>query len=361
MGQLFQSFWWGESLSPYEWLSLKSFIDFGHGFDLYTFDPHIAVPAQVRVRDASEFAGRDEFFVYQDGFGKGSPAAFANMFRYRLLAERGGWWVDADVVCLSEDIPGYPQFVAYQENDFVGTAVMRFEPHHPIMVQCLARAMEKGRSVRWGDTGPQLLTQVLRELAETEHIFDPSVCYPVHYNDAFALLLPAKAEWVARRLAESRFLHLWNAMLRNAGVRKTYLPPRGSVLRRLVEQHHVSGWSGEYDEAGLSETAEVRAQLQAEAARRAELETALGDADARLQTETGRRAELESALRDAHMSIEAGTGRRNEVETELRASMVAHDQLRAERDALLGSTSWRLTAPLRALSRRLLRLSRTAK
>src|SRR5262249_11351889 len=28
MGQLFQSFWWGEPLSPYEWLGLKSFIDF---------------------------------------------------------------------------------------------------------------------------------------------------------------------------------------------------------------------------------------------------------------------------------------------------------------------------------------------
>ena len=53
MGQLFQSFWWGEPLSPYEWLSLKSFIDFGHRFDLYSFDPHIAVPAQVRVRDAA--------------------------------------------------------------------------------------------------------------------------------------------------------------------------------------------------------------------------------------------------------------------------------------------------------------------
>jgi len=107
MGQLFQSFWWGEPLSPYEWLSLKSFVDCGHDFDLYSFDPHIAVPAQVRVRDAAELAGRAEFFVYEQGFGKGSTAGFANLFRYILLAERGGWWVDTDVVCLSDAIPDY--------------------------------------------------------------------------------------------------------------------------------------------------------------------------------------------------------------------------------------------------------------
>ena len=30
----------------------------------------------------------------------GSLAAFSNLFRYKLLLERGGWWVDTDVICL---------------------------------------------------------------------------------------------------------------------------------------------------------------------------------------------------------------------------------------------------------------------
>jgi Alpha 1,4-glycosyltransferase conserved region len=352
MGQLFQSFWWGEFLSPYEWLSLKSFIDFGHRFDLYAFDPDIAVPAQVRVRDAAELVNRDEFFVYQDGFGKGSPAAFANMFRYRLLAERGGWWVDTDVICLSDDIPDYPQFVARQEDDLVNIAVMRFPPRDPVMLRCLELTREKGRSVRWGESGPQLLTQVLRESGKTEGIFDSSLCYPIHYNDALTLLQPSQAERVANRLAGARFLHLWNAMLRGFGVRKSYLPPHGSMLRRLVEHHQIGGWTGEYDEAGLSEAADVHARLRAEASRRAELETALHDADARLQRETGRRAELESGLRDAQVRIAAESAQRSELESAL-------DHLRTERDALVASTSWRLTAPLRGLGRGLSRARRT--
>jgi hypothetical protein len=144
---------------PYEWLSLKSFVDLGHDFDLYSFDPHIAVPAQVRVRDAAELAGGAEFFVYERGFGKGSPAAFVNLFRYKLLAERGGWWVDTDVACLSDAIPDYPQFVARQVDGLVNNAVLRFERRHPVMLRCLELAEEKGRSVRWGDTGPRLLTK----------------------------------------------------------------------------------------------------------------------------------------------------------------------------------------------------------
>ena len=256
MGQLFQSFWWGGPLSPYEWLSLKSFIDFGHDFDLYSFDSHIAVPAQVRVRDAAELADRAEFFVYERGFGKGSPAGFANLFRYYLLAERGGWWVDTDVVCLSDAIPDYPQFVARQVDGLVNNAVMRFERRHPVMLRCVELAAEKGRSVRWGDTGPRLLTQVMQELGETQGIFDPSVCYPVDHLHALDVLRPAKLARVTARSDGSQFLHLWNQMLTHAGVRKTYLPPRGSLLRRLVERHQIGGWDGEYDEAELSAAVE---------------------------------------------------------------------------------------------------------
>jgi len=51
---LFQSFWHGGPLSPYESFCLRSFIDHGHSFDLYTHDLNLAVPAGVRVVDASE-------------------------------------------------------------------------------------------------------------------------------------------------------------------------------------------------------------------------------------------------------------------------------------------------------------------
>src|SRR5690349_20406971 len=67
----FQSFWSGGRFSPYEAFCLKSFIDSGHGFDLYTFETNIIAPLGVRVCDASEIFDPDELFFYEEGFGKG--------------------------------------------------------------------------------------------------------------------------------------------------------------------------------------------------------------------------------------------------------------------------------------------------
>ena len=105
---LFQSFWAGPSLSPYEHLCLTSFIDRGHAFDLYTFDANLAVPAGVQLRDAATILDQSEYFVYENGPGRGSPSAFANLFRYKLLQDKGGWWVDTDVICLADEHLGLP-------------------------------------------------------------------------------------------------------------------------------------------------------------------------------------------------------------------------------------------------------------
>ena len=152
----FQSFWWGGNLSPYELFCLKSFVDCGHAFDLYTFDPDLCVPAGVRVCDASQFSRRDEVFVYQEGFGEGSPSAFANLFRYSLLLRKGGWWVDTDVVCRTDRIPAFTEFFAHEDATHVNNAILYFEPGDPIIVQCHEEATKLGRAVQWGQTGPQL-------------------------------------------------------------------------------------------------------------------------------------------------------------------------------------------------------------
>src|SRR6187549_1688111 len=93
--------------------------------------------------------------IKAEGFGKGSPSAFSNHFRYRLLAEKGGWWIDTDVVCLSDRIPAVAEFYARQDADFVACGTMHFEPGHPVMLRCLEQTMKLGRAVKWGDTGPR--------------------------------------------------------------------------------------------------------------------------------------------------------------------------------------------------------------
>lgn len=254
MKQTFQSFWAGETLTPYERLCLRSFIDHGHAFDLYTFESGLEVPAGVNVRDAREVLPRDGFFVYRDGPGKGSPAAFANLFRYKLLADNGGWWVDTDVVCLADDIPHYGEFFAAEDDTLINIAAMRFAPTHPLMLRCFAEATRMGRGVRWGEAGPFLFTRLVNELGYRDRTLATELCYPLHHYRTTDILRPSRCADLIACTKSSLFVHLYNANLVLRGVQKHRAPPPGSMLHRWLQQHPVDGWDGTYDEETVERT-----------------------------------------------------------------------------------------------------------
>jgi hypothetical protein len=326
---LFQSFWWGP-LSPYERLCLNSFIDRGHAFDLYTFDPNLAVPAGVQLRDAAAILDQSEFFVYENGPGRGSPSAFANLFRYKLLRDKGGWWVDTDVVCLADDIPAYPEFFARQD-DLINAAVVYFQQGHPMMTRCFEQAKAAGRTVRWGDTGPRLLTRVLEESGDAARALPASVCYPIHFTEVVDLFRPSATDALQARIASAQFLHLWNEMFNQNSIQKTMQPPRGSLLRMLAERHRAQGWTAEYDLATLEHIVAVRAELERHHDERNRLQTLNQEQQAEI-AQLRAEAENSSSLRSELAGVRAEKAR-----------------LEAELRAVLRSKSWRMTAPVRRL------------
>lgn len=118
------SLWIGSKLSLMEMLTIKSFIACGHVFRLWTYsEPETKLPAGVLVMDANEILPQDKIFRYkspnQFGHGMGSVSGFSDIFRYKLLYEKGGWWVDMDVTCIK-----YLNF----DEEFV------FRPHHELRV-----------------------------------------------------------------------------------------------------------------------------------------------------------------------------------------------------------------------------------
>ncbi|WP_353572791.1 glycosyltransferase [Candidatus Albibeggiatoa sp. nov. BB20] len=94
---IIQSLWIGDALSPMEQLCISSFLKNGHSFHLYTYDTVKNIPKDTIVMDANEIIPRNKIFKYKM---YDSYAGFANMFRYKLLLEKGGYWVDSDIVCL---------------------------------------------------------------------------------------------------------------------------------------------------------------------------------------------------------------------------------------------------------------------
>lgn len=90
-----QSLWIGQELSTLEYMSIKSFLNHGYTYHLYTYTPVKYVPDGTIIKDANEILPESEIFYYKNG----SPSAFSNIFRFTMLYKKGGMWVDTDLVC----------------------------------------------------------------------------------------------------------------------------------------------------------------------------------------------------------------------------------------------------------------------
>ena len=110
---LVQSLWVGRSLRWIERLAIKSYLDNGWRFQLYVYDEVRNVPAGCEVLDASAIIPAKEVFI--EGFGSGlhagSVGAFSDLFRYRMIYERGGMWSDTDVINLRKFDPDGQKFI----------------------------------------------------------------------------------------------------------------------------------------------------------------------------------------------------------------------------------------------------------
>ena len=98
--------WIGRHLSKLEQLTMRSFVQNGHPFNLWVYDElEDEVPPGVILCDASEVLPRERIFVKAEtdpaaGVGRRSYGPFSDLFRYKLLHDHGGIWVDMDVTCL---------------------------------------------------------------------------------------------------------------------------------------------------------------------------------------------------------------------------------------------------------------------
>jgi hypothetical protein len=253
---LFQSFWHGPHLSPLEHLCICTFLDAGHEFCLYAYDEVGNVPRTCRVEDAATIVPRDELFLHREGIHVGSIGAFSDLFRYRLLLERGGWWADTDVVCLGLDHPETEYVFAEQEPGVVNGAILKAPAGSPFVAEACARATAAGSDAAFASVGPKLLTQLVVELGLGEHAWPSSSIYPIGWDEALHALDPARRGALVECSRDSYFFHLWSEMLTLHNVLKTVRPPEGSYLAMLYDRYDI-----EFPTAPRYEFSHLRAQI----------------------------------------------------------------------------------------------------
>ena len=137
--------WIGTRLSNLELLTVKSFQAHGHRFMLWLYDElEHDLPEGTERMDATLIIPREKIFRYsnsnQFGHGKGSVSGFSDIFRYKLLSDYGGWWVDMDVTCLKPlDVETPYYFRPHHELLLVGN-VMKCPRGSELMKKCYEEA-----------------------------------------------------------------------------------------------------------------------------------------------------------------------------------------------------------------------------
>ncbi|HUP97247.1 MAG TPA: glycosyltransferase [Usitatibacter sp.] len=238
--------WIGPRLSTLERLSVASFLANGHPVHLYAYSPLEGVPHGTSVRDGREILPENAVFRYPSGFGAGSPSAFANLFRYKLLLERGGTWCDTDMVCVrpldfldrmpyafaSQRMPAKPADTA---GDRMNVCIMKAPAGCDLLRECYASAAATDRStIAWGQTGPDLVTAIAAQLGLQRYALPPEVACPVDFFALQALLAPGPP-----LPAAAHAVHCWNEMWRANGLDKDAAYAPDSLFEQLKRRYGI--------------------------------------------------------------------------------------------------------------------------
>jgi hypothetical protein len=235
-----QSLWIGARLSALEQLSIQSFLDHGHAFHLYVYQDVAERPPGVVLKDANEILPESAIFEYPD---RKSVSAFANIFRYKLLLERGGWWADTDMVCLrpldfSDAHVFASEIVALRgaaaPQTVVGSCLIRAPAGSPAMELALRRSLARDRAtLRWGEIGPRLVGEVVDALGLARFVQPPAAFCPIGYGAWRELIAPQPPSLPPDAYA----VHFWNEMWRLAGLDKDADYPVSCLYERLKDRH----------------------------------------------------------------------------------------------------------------------------
>lgn len=217
-----QSLWIGEQLTAMEQLSIASFLRCGHEFHLYTYGPVAGMPRGTTRRDAAEILPASSVFGYHSGFGKGSVAVFSDFFRYKLLLERGGWWVDTDVVCqrpldfAEECILGTERLEPQSETLIVSSAMIRQSAGSALMCWMWDQCQQADKAdLQWGEVGPRLMQRGVDALGLHAQARPPKSFSPIPYFEWESFIDPIRQVSIAD---DTYAVHLWRQMWTQGGV-----------------------------------------------------------------------------------------------------------------------------------------------
>ena len=180
-------FWHDSELGKLEKLCIDSWIQNGYEFHLWLYDD-VEVPKGVVVKNASEIVYLNQYFTYDGGVSKGTPVAFSNLFRARLLYKLGGLYTDLDVFCL-KPYDFNERFVFSEQGDstrdyHVATCILYSENRDESIFNDWSDWILslKYETITHGDLGPNLFTKLVIDNKLEKYVLPKEYFCPVDWE-----------------------------------------------------------------------------------------------------------------------------------------------------------------------------------
>lgn len=246
--------WIGNQLGKVARSCLMSFISHGHSVHLHTYDNIIDVPDGITICDANLIIPKDKIIKHK---ATGSYALFSDIFRYELLKQVDGIYIDCDVYCIDTlSIPHHGYLLGYEDDKKINGAVLALPKDSELLNQLITIAYDEhfippwyGKKAQnrlkwkkrfglakhisqmpWGVIGPEAITYYVQHYQLESYIQPIDIFYPIHYT-CVNHLMNAGLDIKDITTHRSKCIHLYNEILRKHNLSNI---PENSILSSML-------------------------------------------------------------------------------------------------------------------------------
>ena len=248
--EIIQSLWIGPRLSNMEYLCIKSFLDHGHEFHLYTYDKVDNIPEGCIVKDGNDILPSSEIYRYKSG----SVSAFSNLFRFTMLYKKGGYWVDTDLVCVKKfDFKEDYVFTSEPSEDYerqvINAGIIKCPKgsraaFEGMLIQRKNKEKIISGEITWS-SGPKTVQEVVFRNNLQKYVLPWIGICSCSWADTKSLLYPNdkynnKVIIKIEDIPENMYgIHLWNEVWRCNNFNKDIKYDSNSLYEKLKEKHNI--------------------------------------------------------------------------------------------------------------------------
>ena len=230
-----------------ELLSIKSFIDHGYNFTLYTYDLEDKLFLKLcdlfdrfKIEDASKIVPFEDFFLDDRGAG---IAGFSDYFRFKMLDSEFGKdvWVDLDMVCLNFYDFSQEDYIFSQEmergasHSRITTSLIKFPKNSDFGKQLIREAentIDHRKEVPWGIIGPNFLAKQVKQSNLEKYSWDYQKTCQIPWEHTRDFLKTDRFD------NSQPFLHLFSEMWNIYGMNKNRFYDYG-IYGNLLQKHNI--------------------------------------------------------------------------------------------------------------------------